>query len=113
MACNNCYSFDSIPECTSELTLGIIDPLTDIYIYVKNTFTGYMHREEVTSDANGEIILDLTQPDPSFYNQDSSYEIWATLRTDSDLIEITVAYGIVDTCISVEFFKVNDTTEEI
>jgi hypothetical protein len=112
MACNDCYLLDSIPECTEELVLGTIDPDTEVYIYVKNIFTGYVHREEVTSDGDGEIVLDLTQPDISFYNQDSIYEIWATLRTDSERLDITVAYGQVHDCLSLSFFAVNDTTEE-
>jgi hypothetical protein len=99
-------------ECTESLVLGTIDPDTEIYIYVKNISNGYVHRQEITSDAEGEITLDLTAPDPTFYNSDSSYEVWATLRTDSVKLDILYAYGLVDTCLSISFFRVNDTTEE-
>jgi hypothetical protein len=112
MACNDCYQLDSIPECTEELELGSIAPDTEVYIYVKNIFTGYVHREEVTSDGDGDIVLDLTQPDISFYNQHSIYEIWVTLRTDNERIEVTYAYGLTADCFSLSFFQVNDTTEE-
>jgi hypothetical protein len=111
MACNDCYLLDSIPECTENLEVGYIDPNTEVYIYVKNIFTGYVHREEVTSDGDGLINLDLTQPE-TFYNQDSIYEIWVTLRTDNERIDITVSYGEVHDCLSLAFFAVNDTTEE-
>jgi hypothetical protein len=112
MACNDCYILDSIPECTESLELGSIAPDTEVYIYVKNIFTGYVHRQETTSDGDGDLILDLTEPDISFYNQDSIYEIWATLRTDNERLDITYAYGLTSDCFSLSFFAVNDTTEE-
>lgn len=112
MACNNCSQLDEIPECTETLVLGTIDPDTEIYIYVKNISNGYVHREETTSNGDGDITLDLTAPDSTFYNPDSSYEVWATLRTESVRLDITYAYGLTDTCLSISFFRVNDTTEE-
>jgi hypothetical protein len=112
MACNDCSELDSIPECTDSIVLGSIDPDTEVYIYVKNIFTDYVHREEVTSDGDGDITLDLTEPDSSFYNPDSQYEIWVTLRDSSERLDITYAYGLTDTCLSLSFFRVNDTTEE-
>lgn len=112
MACNECTSLESIPECSESIAIGKVTVLTEVYIYVKNIFTDYVHREEVTSDADGDIILDLAFPDPSFYNSDSQYEVWATLRTDSDRLDITYAYGLTDTCLNISFFRVNDTTEE-
>lgn len=109
MACNDCYSLDSIPECSNELELGTITPYLEVYIYVKNTFTDYIHRQEAIADVDGLVVLDLAQPDPSYYNKDSSYEIWITLRTDNIRIDITVAYGLIYDCINLSLFKVNDT----
>jgi hypothetical protein len=110
MACNNCLSLDQIPECTDSMVLGEMAVSTEVYIYVKNTFTGYIHRQEAISDGAGELELDLEQPDPSFYNQDSHYEVWVTLRTDDVKIIFTVdaeAY----TCLEISFYKINDTYE--
>lgn len=112
MACNECTSLESTPECSDSITIGKITALTEAYIYVKNIFTGYIHREEVTSDADGDIVLNLSEPDSSFYNSDSAYEVWVTLRTDSERLDVTYAYGLTDTCFNLEFYKVNDTTEE-
>jgi hypothetical protein len=112
MSCN-CSELDSIPECTDSIVLGAISDIdTEVYIYVKNTFTGYVHREEATSNGDGDVTLDLTEPDSSFYNQDSAYEVWITTRDSSDRLEILYAYGLTDTCLSISFFRVNDTTEE-
>lgn len=111
MACNDCHELDQIPECTYSLELGTIDAETEVYIYVKNIFTGYIHRQEAESGVDGILELDLTEPDSSFYNKDSSYEIWATLRTDNVRIDITVSYGVIADCLNLSFFAVNDTSE--
>lgn len=111
MACNDCHELDQIPECTDSLELGTIDAETEVYIYVKNTFTGYVHRQEALSGLYGALELDLTLPDPTYYNKDSSYEIWVTLRTDNVRIDITVSYGVVADCLNISFFPVNDTSE--
>jgi hypothetical protein len=111
MACNDCHELDQIPECTDSLELGSVDADTEVYIYVKNIFTGYIHRQEALSDEEGVLTLDLTQPESSYYNKDSSYEIWVTLRTDNVRIDITVSYGVVADCLNLSFFAVNDTYE--
>jgi hypothetical protein len=111
MACNNCHELDQIPECTETLELGNIAVDTEVYIYVKNLFTEYVHRQEAISDVDGLLTLDLTQPDPSFYNKDSAFEIWVTLRTDNVKLDVTVAYGTVADCMNLSFFPVNDTYE--
>jgi hypothetical protein len=110
MACNNCLSLDQIPECTESMVLGEIAVDTEVYIYVKNTFSGYMHRQQAISDNDGELVLNLEQPDPAFYNQDSHYEVWVTLRTDDvklTFTEDTVEYD----CLEISFYKINDTYE--
>ncbi len=109
MACNNCSELDPIPECTESLLLGTIEPDTEVYIYVKNISNRYIHSEATTSDEDGYLTLDLEQPDPTYYNSDSSYEVWATLRTDNVRLSITYAYGLTDTCLAISFFRVNDT----
>lgn len=107
MACNDCHKLTSIPECSTSLYLGVIYPLDEIDIYVKNMATGYVHRQEAAADVGGNIILNLTQPDLSFYNQDGVYEIWATFRYEFERLAITQAYGLTYTCLSVEFFMVD------
>lgn len=111
MACNDCSTLDPIPECTASKVLGTIDPDLDVYIYVKNLFTGYIHRQEATSDIDGELTINLTLPDISFYNQDNSYEVWTTLRDDDTLLDITYAYGLTDTCLNLSFFKFKEVNE--
>lgn len=107
MACNDCHKLTSIPECSESLYLGAIFPEVEIDLYVKNMATGYVHRQEETADFGGNIMLNLTQPDPSFYNQDGRYEIWATFRSNSERLAIAYTSGRTNTCLSVEFFMVD------
>jgi hypothetical protein len=111
MACNTCETFDPIPECSESLELGTIDADTEVYIYVKNQFSEYVHRQEALSDEDGVLTIDLTYPVPSFYNKDNTYEVWTTLRDDNERIDITISYGVVTDCINISFFPVNDTYE--
>lgn len=111
MACNDCLQLDQIPECTDTLELGNIGVNdAEVYIYVQNTFTGYTHRQEAVSSVAGALTLDLTQPDKSFYNQDSAYKVWTTLRIDNVKINFTVDTEESE-CLDISFFKVNDTYE--
>lgn len=112
MACNDCHPLASIPECTNEMVLGNIAVNTQVYIYVENLVTGYIHRQEALSDNTGEVILDLSEPDPSFYNQNSSYEVWVTLRTDNVRMAVTVGADLEEEavdCIDISFYKAMDT----
>lgn len=110
MACNNCLSLDESPECSATLSIGTIAVDTEVYIYVKNTFTDYIHRQEALSDGAGALALDLAKPISSFYNQDSSYELWVTLRTDNVKLTFTVD-EVAYTCFNLSFHGVNDTSE--
>jgi hypothetical protein len=92
------------------MVLGTIAVDTEVYIYVKNTFSGYLHSQEAISDNAGVLTLDLTQPDPSFYNQDSHYEVWVTLMTDNVKLTFTEDLETYD-CLEISFYKVNDTYE--
>lgn len=92
MACNTCQATKSIPVCTEVLILGQIAPDTEVYIFIINHSSGYTHRQESISDGSGNVGLNMALPDPSFYNPDSAYEIWATLQTSTqnDRLDITI-----------------------
>lgn len=114
MACNTCQLTKSIPTCTESLVLGTIASDTDVFIFVLNHSNGYLYKQEATSSPYGTLILDLTKPDPSFYNQDSDYEVWATLQTDSliDRLDITID-DVEYSCFDVSFiasYNDQDTT---
>jgi len=104
MACNTCQQTKSIPQCTTLLVLGTIAENTEVYIFVKNHTTGYIHRQEATSDEDGVLSLDLSLPDSSFYNPDSNYEVWATLRTTSQNTKLNISISAVNyTCFDLSF----------
>lgn len=109
MACNTCQSTKSIPVCTDSLVLGTITSNTDVYIFVVNHSSGYTHRQEATSGNYGELRIDLTKPDTSFYNPDSAYEIWATLQTSSQNERLDITIDAVEyTCFNLSFNRVFD-----
>lgn len=108
MACTTCQTTKKIPTCTTDLVLGTTVHLdTNIYIFVRNLTTGYLHRETAVTDGAGEVILDLSQPDSSFYNPYSIYEVWVTLATSTINEKVTVTIGATGyTCFTLEFDKV-------
>lgn len=112
MGCNTCQLTKSIPVCTESLVLGSIAPDTDVFIFILNHTTGYTHRQAATSDIAGLLSLDLELPDPSFYNPDSNYELWATLDTDSpnDRLDITIDSVAYD-CFNLSFYAFYDDTD--
>jgi hypothetical protein len=93
MACNSCQSTKSIPQCTGQVVIGTYTANTDIFIFVKNNTTGYIHRQESTTDSDGKVLLDLSFPDPSFYNHDNTYELWINEPGSSQNIQASVSIG--------------------
>lgn len=110
MSCTPCQPTKKIPTCAAEVVVGSIEDLsTDIYIYIKNLTTGYLHRQESTSGPYGLVTLDLSVPDSSFYNPNSTYELWATLANAQigDRLEITIDEE-PETCFELSFEKAFD-----
>lgn len=84
MDCNNCQLTKPIPVCTLTLIIGDIAPIdTPVYIFIENISSGYIHRQEAVSSPSGLVTLDLSKPDPSFYNIYSNYSLWITLQTST------------------------------
>jgi len=110
MSCNSCQLTKPIPTCTELLVLGAITSDTDVYIYVKNHNSGYVHRQEAVSTLYGTLSLDMSLPDPSFYNQDSNYEVWVTTQESTDRIDITID-AITYDCFSLSFYTFYNETD--
>ncbi len=59
--CNPYILTNAVPQCILDLTIGTIeDTNSDAVVYLVNTATGRIDAYDVTSDANGLIVLDLT-----------------------------------------------------
>lgn len=110
MACRTCHQLEEIPKCSDSIALGSMTIDTDIYIYVKNLYSGYIHKQEAISSGAGLVTLDLTKPSKDFYNKDSASEIWVTLRTDNDKIDFTINAVSLD-CFNLSVYPVNDFSE--
>lgn len=112
MSCTACQATKIIPSCTDELVIGSVeDASTDLYVYIKNLTTGYVHRQEVMSNEYGLVTLDLSLPDISFYNPNNTYESWVTLQDAQIDDRLPVTIGDDDyTCFALNFEKVFDET---
>lgn len=108
MTCISCTPTKSIPSCIDDLIIGTGVAATDYVVYVENLTTGYIYAQEVTSDGSGLITLDTTLPDKSFYNKDSSYNLWVGLPGGSpnDMEEITID-GTGYTCFLLTFIDIS------
>jgi hypothetical protein len=109
MACNSCESTLLIPSCTDALVIGDTEHIeTDVYIYLKNNSSGYIYRQEGTTDENGYITLDCTDI-LEMLQPGIEFEIWVTLRTSNERLELfpTLPYPQVTsyTCFNIEFEK--------
>lgn len=107
--CVDCQPTNLIPTCTTALVLGTIPDLTTaVFIYVRNLTTGNTHRQSVTSDGAGLVTMDTTDPVPSFYSPNMTYEVWITLATGDleDRLDITVGTVTItgdDACLNLNF----------
>ncbi len=110
MACKTCHQLSEIPECSESIVLGSMAIDTEVYIYVKNLYSGFIHKQEAVSDNTGDLTLNLTKPSKDFYNKDTAYQIWVTLRTDNDKIDFTIDTVDLD-CFNLSVYPVNDFYE--
>jgi hypothetical protein len=105
MSCPTCQETKPIPKCVDTLIIGAIDyDSTDIYIYVKNLTTERIQRIDAVSGISGEVSLDLTDPDKEYYSPNFTYELWVTLRanTQNEALDITIGYRVYD-CLVLRF----------
>jgi hypothetical protein len=102
----NCYDLPSLPTCSESLTLLGLTADTDAFIYVQS-ISGYVHRYEGTTDAEGGITLDITEPS-TFYHSDSSFKIWAT---DQDGTQLLFTFDDVEyECLNQSFYLVSSNS---
>ncbi len=107
MACTTCHQLTEIPECSDSIVLGTTAIDTELYIYVKNLYSQYIHKQEALSSGSGVVTLDLTKPSKDFYNKDSAYQVWITLKTDNEKIDFTIDTVSLD-CFNLTVYPVSD-----
>ena len=93
--CIPCLNTLTLPLCATSVTLGIVaDSNTDYIVVIKNTATGRIIVEEVTSDGSGTIILDWPDRLP-----DTTYEVSLWDGTEFDILDGVDPVA----CVSVRF----------
>lgn len=105
-----CQESQKIPTCLYELILGSVSEVnTLVHVDIRNVSTGYTFRQSVTTSAEGLVTIDLTTPEPSFYNPDSYYEV-SISSPEYVVLPITIDDMEYD-CIGLYFEKINGIEE--
>jgi hypothetical protein len=76
--CIDCIEAKAIPTCVDLLTVGVIGANTEVTVYIENHATGYTTSQDVTSDVNGLVVIDMKKPYPDFYTENFYYTLWIT-----------------------------------
>jgi hypothetical protein len=98
-----CQIAQKVPTCLEELVLGSVSEVNaEVLVLIRNKTTGYNHSQYVTTDENGEVIIDLQSPQSDFYNQNSYYEISVLTEDNSLRLPITIGELEYD-CVGVYF----------
>jgi hypothetical protein len=97
-----------LPVCMAILTIGdTTHNTTDMYVYIKNhTTDAPVTRFEVETNGSGLLTVDLTDY-PQIEGHD--YELWATLTTDNERVEITIS-AVQYTCFALTFEQIEYET---
>lgn len=104
MNCDNCTRAKRVNHCANALEIGVIDLFSaNVDIYVENTASGYIYKQEVTTDISGLVTLDMTEPNKDFYL--GEYYIYVTKRDDSCRLQVDYLCELSWECAIVEFFK--------
>ncbi len=113
--CAPCVEFQcvcSVPECANTINLGQIPNVNTLVFITIEKQNGSQILQSFTSEADGTIKLDMTDPNTSYYNHfDGLYLVWATLGgyyCENDKLEMT-ATGVVSTTYGITFRKAQGT----
>lgn len=107
MSCPKCIITDSVLNCQETIEVGTFtEAAADIDIYIRNISTGRLIKQaDATTGAEGQIIIDTTDPEKDFYAIYFSYEIWITRPGEFERLEITTDED-TSKCLLLEFEKV-------
>lgn len=109
----NCTDTLKVPECANSLFIGQITPDTDYWVHIQNITTGHSTLQAITSNGDGSITIDLTNPDKSYFNHNSFYMVYVTLPDSDERLSLLLG-GQTPTCYLIGFEKYNtDITFDI
>lgn len=113
MNCTNCIEAKPIPVCTGELIIGTVETTEEVYVFVQNIATGYVHTETaIPSEYDSTISIDMGLPYPDFYSANIYYKLWVSETSDgNDVIPFTID-GEEYECLTLLFQKLH-TDDEI
>lgn len=105
MSCSTCTITKPIPSCVENLTIGTITADTEVFVLFRNLATGRTEYTTATSDADGLLILDLTElAFPA--NQAIELSVHDIAATSAETaLELTIGENTYD-CLQISFNRI-------
>lgn len=107
MQCLTCTPIKELTAGAGTVVLGTVaETSSDVYVYVKNTATKQIYRQSTTTDGDGTVTLDLTDPDAFAYHPNATFEIWVTLQSADigTVLSITIGASSYE-CLAARFVR--------
>ena len=107
MQCLTCTSIKELVAGAGTVVLGTVSETSaDIYIYVKNTATKQTYRQSATTDGDGTVTMDITDPEIYAYHPNATFEIWVTLQSADigTVLSITIGATAYE-CLAARFVR--------
>lgn len=110
MSCETYTQTRPVPACAELLTVGTVPVFsTDVLVYITKQ-NGKRIVQEYTTSATGEVVIDLTDPSTSFFNEfDGIYTVQVGEDYENPL-DITVSTQTSKT-VGISFVNITGSTE--
>lgn len=104
--CESCH-VQAVESCldTATLTVGL-NPATQYTVFMQDKFDT-IYTQDIITDAEGNIELDLTAIDLAFTPYGGSYEITVSNNNVTNTAETLTIAGSTYTCINLSFYNKN------
>ncbi len=103
-SCDECYRI-ALPECLETLTIKAhLEADTDYQVFIENIL-GNVYRQDVTSNGDGELEIDLTDdiyPEALFNKNAGAFKLYVKIDDDGSDAAITLTDGEFE-CIDFDF----------
>lgn len=100
MSCNNCTQVQPISACMGSLQIGIIDPITPVFVFFRDLATGKTTYIEATSEPVSGVLY--ANMDYMTLLADHPYQMWLTTGTTAleDYLGFDLPSGFPVECVS-------------
>lgn len=108
--CPECYAV-TLKQCSGEIQLiAGLTPLTDYLVLIETAF-GKHYAVEYTSDADGSIVIDLSDYPNGLFNTQDNFTLTVVTELNSSAETLTIC-EIEYTCVQLSFANTTVTDED-